>query len=60
MIIMQRVDIEQKIVNVLFALFGGRDFIIQLQVDINAARHENDNPDKSKLIMTDEFGNWLQ
>ncbi len=57
---MQRVDIEQKIVNVLFALFGGRDFIIQLQVDINAARHENDTPDKSKLIMTDEFGNWLQ
>lgn len=60
MIIMLFIDFQQKIVNKLASLLGNKSFIIDWQVKINTARHENDVPDKSKVIMTDENGNWVQ
>ena len=54
------IDFQQKIVNRLASLLGTKSFIIDWQVRINTARYENDVPDKSKVIMTDENGNWVQ
>ena len=60
MIIMLFINFQQKIVNRLASLLGNKSFIITWQVRINTARYENDVPDKSKVIMTDENGNWVQ
>ena len=60
MIIMLFIDFQQKIVSILASLLGNKSFIINWQVRINTARYENDVPDKSKVIMTDENGNWVQ
>ena len=60
MIIMLFINFQQKIVNKLASLLGNKSFIIDWQVKINTARHETDVPDQSKVIMTDENGNWVQ
>ena len=54
------INFQQKIVNKLESLLGNKSFIIDWQVKINTARYENDVPDQSKVIMTDENGNWVQ
>ena len=60
MIIMLFIDFQQKIVSILASLLGTKSFIITWQVRINTARYETDVPDQSKVIMTDENGNWVQ
>ena len=54
------INFQQKIVNKLASLLGNKSFIIDWQVRINTARYETDVPDQSKVIMTDENGNWVQ
>ena len=54
------INFQQKIVNRLASLLGNKSFIIDWQVRINTARYENDVPDQSKVIITDENGNWVQ
>lgn len=54
------INFQQKIVSILASLLGNKSFIIDWQVRINTARYEADVPDKSKVIMTDENGNWIQ
>ena len=54
------INFQQKIVSILASFLSNKSFIIDWQVRINTARHEADVPDKSKVIMTDENGNWVQ
>lgn len=54
------INFLQKINNLLYSVFGDKDFIINFQVFINTKRHENDETDISEIITSDENMEYVQ
>ena len=50
---MKRLDILQKINNILYYLFGDADIVINLQVYINKKRYQTNTVDSSEVILYD-------
>lgn len=50
----------QKINNLLYSVFGDKDFVINFQVFINTKRHEKDETDISEIITSDENMEYVQ
>jgi len=50
---MRRLDILQKINNILYYLFGDADIVINLQVYINKKRYQTNTVDSSEVILYD-------
>ena len=54
------INFLQKINNLLYSVFGDKDFVINFQVFINTKRHENDETDISEIIASDENMEYVQ
>ena len=54
------INFLQKINNLLYSVFGDKDFVINFQVFINTKRHENDETDMSEIIASDENMEYVQ
>ena len=54
------INFLQKINNLLYSVFGDKDFVINFQVFINTKRHENDETDISEIIASDGNMEYVQ
>lgn len=54
------INVLQKINNLLYSVFGDKDFVINFQVFINTKRHKNDETDISEIIASDGNMEYVQ
>lgn len=51
-----KIELLQAINNILYKIFGAKDFVIDFQVKINTMRYEQNKPDKNEIIVEEEDG----